>query len=388
VDELLQVAVNRDEAFQLDIVSGLTDALTGWRKAPPPPSWKTVEAKFAGAPKLRESVRELSVVFGDGRAIEEVKRLALDAKADLSARKAALRSLIESRPPELRQICEKLIEVRFLNAVAVAGLALFDDPAIAEKLARSYRSFHLSERGAVVDALVSRPAFARVLLARVAEGRIPASDITAFHARQIRSFNDTAIARQLSEVWGDWREPAADKRQFMTALKQQLTPASLASANKSQGRTVFNATCGACHRLHGEGGKIGVDLTGAGRDNLDYLLENIVDPSAVVSADFRMSVAELKDGRVLNGIITARSERTVTLQTATEPLAIERAEIERLEQSSFSLMPDGILEALSETEVRDLIAYLMHPGQVPLADAAAFSGRIGLEGRNATRVNQ
>ena len=57
--------------------------------------------------------------------------------------------------------------------------------------------------------------------------------------------------------------------------------------------------------LYGEGGKVGPDLTGGGRNNLDYLLENIVDPSAVVTADFRMSIVELKDGGVLNGLVAA-----------------------------------------------------------------------------------
>ena len=115
---------------------------------------------------------------------------------------------------------------------------------------------------------------------------------------------------------------------------------------------------------------IGLDLTGAGRDNLDYLLENIADPSAVVTADFRMSIANLKDGRVLNGIVAAQSPRTIALKTATETITIERAEITGLEESKLSLMPEGLLEALSETQVRDLIAYLMHSGQVPLPEAA------------------
>jgi putative heme-binding domain-containing protein len=106
-------------------------------------------------------------------------------------------------------------------------------------------------------------------------------------------------------------------------------------------------------------------LTGSGRDNLDYLLDNIVDPSAVVNADFRMTVVELKDGRTLNGLVASRTERTVTLKTMTETVTIERAQIEGLHESSLSLMPEGLLETLSEKEVRDLIAYLRHPVQVP-----------------------
>ena len=73
--------------------------------------------------------------------------------------------------------------------------------------------------------------------------------------------------------------------------------------------SVFDRICGTCHRLYGNGGEIGPDLTGSGRDNLDYLLENIVDPSATVSADFRMVVVAMRDGRVLNGLVKAQSPR-------------------------------------------------------------------------------
>ena len=98
----------------------------------------------------------------------------------------------------------------------------------------------------------------------------------------------------------------------------------------SRGRAVFDRVCGACHRLYGSGGEIGPDLTGSGRDNLDYLLENIVDPGATVSADFRMVVVAMRDGRVLNGLVKAQSPRTVTLQTQTEAIVLDRSEIEAL----------------------------------------------------------
>jgi putative membrane-bound dehydrogenase-like protein len=375
LDDLLKLTVKKTEAFQNDILSGLSEAMRGWRRAKAPASWSLLQRNLANATnaKLRDRARELSVVFGDGRALDELRRLALDRNADLVARKSAVQTLIDNRPVDLWQICEQLLGERFLNVVAVRGLAQFDDPVIATKLATSYRSFHLTERRAVLDALVSRPAFARVLLTEVAAGRIPRADVTAFHARQIRSLNDPGLTKELAEVWGELREPAADKRQFIARLKNRLTPATLAAADKSQGRVLYNAACASCHRLHGEGGQTGPDLTGAGRDNLDYLLENIVDPGATVTADFRMSVADLKDGRVLNGIVAEQVPRTITLKTMTETITIERSEIESLQKSNLSLMPEGLLEALNETQMRDLLAYLMHPLPVPLPPAAKES---------------
>src|SRR5262249_36125852 len=146
-----------------------------------------------GDSALPQQLRELNVLFGDGRVLDEVKRLALDEKADLDMRKAALRTLIESRPSDLRSICERLARVRFLNVVAVRGLALFDDAEIGKSLARNYRAFHPTDRSAVFDVLVSRPSFARALLEQIAAGRIPRSDLTAFHARQIQSLGDAPL---------------------------------------------------------------------------------------------------------------------------------------------------------------------------------------------------
>src|SRR5262249_50047807 len=159
-------------------------------------------------------------------------------------------------------------------------------------------------------------------------------------------------------VWGEIRKSSSDKQQLVAKWKAQLTPQALAKADKSQGRATFNTACAACHTLYNEGGKIGPDLTGGGRSELDYLLDNILDPSAVMAADFRMSMLQLKDGRVLNGIISAKTERTLTVKTMTEALTIERGEIASIEESSVSLMPEGLLDALSLEQARNLTAYL------------------------------
>ena len=364
------VAESGSASFQADILGGLSDGLRGRRKAPRPAGWDALAARLGARAEtdraVRDEVRDLSVVFGDGRALDEVRRLALDNAAELEVRRRALLSLIESRPPDLRAICERLLRVRFLNATAVRGLALFDDPEIGRSLAANYKVFHHSERAAVLDTLVSRPTFARALLDAMASGKVPPAELTAFHARQIRSLNQADLDRRLAEVWGELRDSGPEKRALMTRLKPQLDPAVLAAADPGRGRAVFNKLCAACHLLYGHGNQIGPDLTGAGRDNLDYLLENIIDPSATVTADFRMVVVAMQDGRVLNGIVKARNERTLSLQTQNELLVLDRGEIEGLKPTSASLMPEGQLESLPAAEVRDLFAYLMGRVQASL----------------------
>jgi len=367
LNELLKLACVKPEPFMGDLLDGMNEALTGWRKAQKPASWDAfAEVISKSHDLLRQRMRDLSVLFGDGRALEDVRSVALDAKADLSLRKSALQTFIDSNPADLRTVCERLLSVQFLNPVAARGLAGFDDPEVGAKLVRAYRQFHLTERPQLLSTLVSRASFANALLEAVSEGRIPRADLSAFHARQIRSLNDPGLTKRLSEVWGELRETPSQSQQRIAEWKGRFAPSNLAKADLGQGRLVFNLACASCHSLYGEGGKTGPDLSGAGRDNLDYLIENIADPSAVVSADFRMSVLKLKDGRVLNGLISTKTDRTITLKTMTETLTVERAEVGEIESSSLSLMPEGLLEALTLEQARNLIGYLMHQTQVPL----------------------
>jgi putative membrane-bound dehydrogenase-like protein len=351
-----------------DVLEGMAEAFKGIRKAPKPANWDLfvdrVSARNSSDPERAKArttqLRDLSILFGDGRALDDVKKIALDEKADLTARESALKSLIEARPDDLREICTKLLDVRGLNTTAARGLALFDDPEIGKQLAKNYRKFAAS----IMDTLVARPAFAKAMLAEMAAGRIPRTELSAFHARQIRAFNDEELKKQLTEAWGELRDSAADKKQLIAKLKADLKPDVLAKANLSNGRVLFTAVCGACHMMYGQGGKIGPDLTGSGRANLDYLLENIADPSGIVSADYRMSLLTLKDGRQLSGVIAEKSDRTLTLRTLTDALTLDSAEVVKEEASPLSMMPEGLLLALQPDQVRDLIAYLMHPVQV------------------------
>jgi putative membrane-bound dehydrogenase-like protein len=366
LDAVLEASIERAGGFRGDVLAGMAEGYTGWRKAPKPAAWDALVARIENAPpELQTRVRDLSALFGDGRALDEVRRLALDGKAGIEERKRALQTLIESRPDDLREVCENLLGTRFINTVAARGLALFDDPAIGQKLAKSYRTFHPSERPAVIETLVARPAFARALIEEMKAGRIPRGDLSAFHARQIRSFGDPALDSLLAAAWGELRETAGDKRAQIEKWKAALTSEVLAKADKSKGRATYETLCATCHTLYGNGGQIGPDLTGSGRDNLDYLLENLIDPGAVVTADFRLQILTLKDGRVLNGMVAARSERTITLQTMTERVTVETADILKQEELPQSLMPEGLVSGLSDEQFRDLIAYLMHPSQVP-----------------------
>jgi putative heme-binding domain-containing protein len=107
-------------------------------------------------------------------------------------------------------------------------------------------------------------------------------------------------------------------------------------------------------------------LTGSNRGDLNYLLENIVDPNAVIPNDYKAWNLETTDDRVISGILKTQDEKSVTLLTATEALTLPRSDIKSLKEGTLSMMPEGLLQNLGEQEVRDLVYYLRGPAQAPL----------------------
>ena len=191
-------------------------------------------------------------------------------------------------------------------------------------------------------------------------------DLTAFDVRQIQSLNKEHLTQRTTELWGEIRNSPAEKLARIQMFKKTLTPETIQQANRPNGRHLFNQTCAKCHRMFGEGDSVGPDLTGSNRANLDYLLENILDPSAVVTKDFRMSILALVDGRTINGLIVEKTDKTITVQTQTDRQTIQLQDVDVINTTNLSPMPDGLFDNLTDAQIRDLIAYLMHPSQVEL----------------------
>ena len=370
LNELLAVAAQHEQEFFLPaVLKGVSEGVKGLRQVRQPANWNRVASKRSDAQV--ELIRELSVVFGDGRAMDELKRIALaEGKEESDVRLAALETLIQSEPEDLREICEKLLADSHMNVLAARGLSKFNDPSIGKQIVARYRNFRGPFRPQIMSILVSRKAFAEAMLHAIQEGKIPRTDLSAFQVRQIHSFNDSELSDLASEAWGEVRDTSADKQHLIDALKQSLTTDQLSHANLPNGRRLFVQHCKNCHRLYGEGESVGPDLTGSNRNDLDYLLTNIVDPSSVVDKDYRMSILLTDDDRIVNGLVLDESEKTLTMQTATEKLTFPKDSIRSKKITEKSPMPDGLLENLSDQETLDLIGYLQHPSQVALPSAS------------------
>jgi putative heme-binding domain-containing protein len=203
------------------------------------------------------------------------------------------------------------------------------------------------------------------LLEKIKKDENLKSLLSPYHAMQIRSLKNEELNTKLEEVWGVVRQSPEYLSNRKKELKKELNNLSISKANLKKGSLLYDQQCAGCHMLYGRGGKLGPDLTGSGRTNLDYLLDNIVDPSSVVSTDYRMNVIELKDGRVLSGMISGQDRNSLTLRMPGSEILVSKSDIKKKQVLNTSIMPAGLLDNIGPDERRNLIGYLMHPQQVP-----------------------
>jgi putative heme-binding domain-containing protein len=259
-----------------------------------------------------------------------------------------------------------LLDDPALRRPALRGLAAFADPATPALLLKRYPSFSEPERADAVATLASRPAYARALLSALEKGRVRRRDVSAFTARQVLALHEPDLTARLNKVWGSIRPTSADKGRLLARYLKLVPPDRLKKANRGHGRAVFARTCAACHTLFDAGGKVGPELTGSQRANPEYLLSKLLDPNAAVAQDYQVTTVRTSRGRTISGIVKQETDRTLTLVTQNEEVRLPKRAIEERRKTKVSMMPEGLLAPLSEAEVRDLIAYLAGPNQVPL----------------------
>lgn len=368
-----QVIDSNDRKVQQDLLTGIQAALRGRLKAKSPQNWNALQQKIAlsKTKELSPLVTKLSVIFGDGQTMDALKKMAMDSTRSIDVRYQALETLLNSSQSEdLLPVIRQLVNITETQALSLRGLARFYDPQTITSMLARYRYLKSEARQSLLDTVCSRKEYVLLLLNAVDKKQVPQQDVSAFHVRQLRNFRDAQVEQKLNQVWGMTRETPEKKRAQIEGYKTLLTAERLQKSDRIQGRALYEKTCAKCHRLFGNGGNIGPDLTGSNRTNMDYLLENMVDPSALIPKGYEMVVVALKDGRVLNGTVIRQTEQQLTLQTQTERLVFDRRQIEEMNQSKLSLMPEGQLEKLTKQQLADLIAYLAGHSQVNLPAAA------------------
>jgi putative membrane-bound dehydrogenase-like protein len=309
---------------------------------------------------LDETLIRLLARLGRPAAHDRAVGLATDAKAPAQTRLAMVQTLAEVGRPACVAPLLRLLggsEPEALQLAALDALARFEDGAIAVALLRHYPKMSARMRSRATEVLLGRKAWARVLLQEIDTGRLDAKNVTTEQLRIVALHRDRALDDLVRKQWGNVQpgtpgEKLAEVRRFNNDLRAGL-------GNAVAGRALFQKHCATCHKLFGEGGAVGPDLTHANRKDRDYLLVSIVDPSAVIRKEHLAYNVQTTDGRSLTGLLAEQTPREVTLLDGkNQRTKLARDRIESMQESPVSLMPENLLKELKPQELRDLFGYL------------------------------
>jgi putative heme-binding domain-containing protein len=224
-------------------------------------------------------------------------------------------------------------------------------------------------KGATDRMLASRQAWARLFLERVelrpsgeaGEGlNHETKSIEPDVLRQLELYDDPYMRKVIAEQWPSSGTKPSTAEHMAEIARVRKIVAQLGDPRK--GRETFMQRCSVCHTLFGEGGSIGPELTGYQRDNLDFWLTAIVEPSLEIREGFALYSARLKNGQTLVGMMVRQDGGGLVLRNVAGQFESAKADqILSLDASPVSLMPEGLLNGLSDAELKDLFAYLMKP---------------------------
>ena len=203
--------------------------------------------------------------------------------------------------------------------------------------------YQFSTAGSLSACDLAAPDIRRLLTEALAKGVIPKRDVPAHAARQLLR----VVGTPFSDVWGPVE--SANEEKAYSRYRGLLNDTAVSAANARNGRAIYQRTCGACHKLYGEGGTIGPDLTGSNRANLDYLLFNVLNPNGEIQDTYKMVVITTRDGRTFSGNVVSETPRQVTLGRAASR-GENKSDISRAESTAWR-DDTGLFETLADREV-------------------------------------
>ena len=248
-----------------------------------------------------------------------------------------------------------------VRLAAINGLRRFAGAAIPEALLAHYVALTPTMRKTAQSILASRADWSASLLSAVDRGVVPRESVTFDVLLFIQSRGDETANALIKKHWGALRQPAEVKARRMEEIKKLLAGG---SGDHARGQILFASACGLCHQLGETGRAIAPDLTGYERDNLDFLLPAIVDPNLGVREEYELVTVTLRSTTgdapaILSGFISNATEQTLTIRDMVgNDTVVARRDISDESRSPVSIMPEGLLDSLSEQQILDLFAFL------------------------------
>lgn len=364
--------------FALDFLNKIKDhdvllahALDGLEKGQdggvikPTKDFSALFATFAESKnaEVRKHAQSLATLWGDEKAVKRIVGEMLDAKAPEAQRLAAAKTLRKVRGDVVRDAFMKVLSdttaqpAPLVTEVIRATSDLGGDTFIAP-LTTLAASKDGGLRLTALGALNSRTEWAHAMLDAVKADKIRAGDFPVSIRRQLATNANKNIRDHAFRVLGAWQESDDNLKAQIAAKKKACLEG---EPDLAAGKLVFQGTCMVCHTFYGGGQKVGPELIGSGRSNLDAILANVIDPNQIIGNGYEGFTLTTKDNQTLMGrVIEDTPAHVKLLAIGGAEQTIERSQIAKLENTHRSLMPVGF-GGLPDDQFRNLIWYVLAP---------------------------
>jgi putative heme-binding domain-containing protein len=357
------LALTNDESLRGKFIAGIASAFEGAEMPKLPDSL----TKALNDYMAKQSGGDLTLALrsGNADALKSGLKLLSDSKATNTARIAIAKTLAELGKQEAVMPMVALLKssaAPSLKRGMLQAAAKFDDKRLPEALLLGWEGQIAGDKALREDALrvmAGRKEWAQILMNFVNDWKVPAKHFTIDIVRQLSLHKDADIDAAIDKHWrgllatGPTPEKKREAERIKAVIKTGL-------GDVAKGKIQFMARCAICHKLFGEGGAIGPELTGYDRMNPDFWLDNMFTPSLEIREGFGAYIVKTKGGQILTGLMDAQDANGIVIKDmANNKTAVKQADIEKMEASPISLMPEGLTTGMSDADLKDFFAYLM-----------------------------
>ena len=313
-------------------------------------------SRAAGVWKLESAVKSLDAIAHSKEANAEAKLAAVDALVAISSPDSILRldTLTHGQVP------------RSVQFYALGALATLDPHGAAEKSVDWLQGSNEPNEAEEIVARFSRIKGGPEQLAKALEGKTLKPDAAklALRATSAPGQDMSKLAEAIRKAGGLGAAASA----WSDAEKAVLLSAAATEGNAARGEAIFRRAqfqCLNCHAIAGAGGQVGPSLESLGASApADYILDSLLEPNKAVKENYHSLIIGTDDGQIYSGIQVRKSDNEIVLRDAEDrEIAIPRSSVEA-EKPGGSLMPAGLIEPLTRSELTDLVRFLSELGKI------------------------
>lgn len=300
-----------------------------------------------------------------GQLLQQANAVASDRKADPELRREAISLLtyaadVASLDALARRESNQSVRLAALNALAQNGSV--------EQWAPIFKNFAGESPGVrrgIIDAALTRAPLTSALLDAIEAGHVRPTELDQVRSGRLLRHGDAKIRQRATKLL------AAAVPQDRQKVLEDYQKALELPADAVRGQLVFRQRCATCHRIGDIGVNVAPDISDSRTKTPIQILTDILQPNRAIDSNYISYTIVTTDGRALTGIISSETGGSVTIrQPENKTITLSREEIDEMQSSGVSLMPEGLEKDITHQQMADLIAFIKNwrylDGQVPL----------------------